>query len=304
MAGAVRLQIAPAIALAWLLGFIAAARDRRVALVAGTVAGLVVAGVVEWRWWGVPFQGQIGYLTMELTRRSSTYFGREPATFYVKQYVLMYGAALPLMAWLIWVGARRAAIALVIAIAAVLPFQFIGHKEYRFVVSALPLLVLVMGLGAWDVLTRVSSRPRRAAAMSLLGLAVAMGAVAWGDTYRSNWTRGRNAILAFEDIGAQPDACGVALVGIRWAQTPGYSGLGRDVPIYEVHDASEIPRLFSAANYVLAATKAEPPPAPFEPWHEYTRPVQVLYRRAGACVPDTPAEVRAPFGIPGLDEPR
>src|SRR5688572_25516010 len=214
----------------------------------------------------------------------------------------MYGAALPIVVFLILYGTRKAPVLLVIAAAVLLPFHFVGHKEYRFVIAALPMLVLLMGIAASDLLTRLEMPPARSTLLLVIGgWLLAMIAVSFGDTYRPRWTRHGNHVLAFEEVGREPEACGIALVGIRWWQTPGYSGLGRDVPIYEIGRAGEAGRILRAANYVLQATKAEPPPAPYEQWREFTRPVQYLYRRPGGCDPDPTAQVREPPGIPGVD---
>jgi hypothetical protein len=128
-----------------------------------------------------------------------------------------------------------------------------------------------------------------------------MVTVSLGDTYRPLWTLHRNNILAFEAIGRQPDVCGVALLGIRWFQTPGYSGLGRHIPIYEIVSDADAERILSAANYVLAGTKADPPPAPFTRWQQYARPEQFVYQRPGSCQPDPAAQVLTPPGIPGVE---
>lgn len=302
MALAVRVQIAPAACLALLLAALAGGRARTPALAGGVAAGLALAGAIEWRWWGAPFQGQIGYLTMELTHHASRYFAREPPIFFAKQYILMYGLALPLVAYLVAIGARQAPMLLVAAAAVIAPFHFVGHKEYRFVVAALPMVVLMMSLGAASLLARVDPAGRPATLPVFLGgWIVAMLAVSFGDTYRPLWTRHGNHVRAFHEIGAQPDACGVGLVGIRWWQTPGYSGLGRDVPIYEIASDDRAERLRSAANYLVQATKAAPPPPPFVPWREYTRPLQYVYRRPGGCVPDEASKVVRPPGIPGLE---
>lgn len=302
LALAIRVQIAPAVALGVLLALSIGGRTRTPALLAGIGAALVVAGAVEWRWWGTPFQGQIGYLVMEFTHHSSRYFAQEPLIFYVKQYILMYGAALPIIAFLILYGARKAPVLLVAAVAVIVPFHFVGHKEYRFIIAGLPMLVLLMGLAASELVIRTNDPSRRwTAVVVIAGWLIGMLAVSFGDSYRPLWTRHGNHVLAFEHVGRQPEACGVALVGIRWWQTPGYSGLGRDIPIYQITSPEQSERLLAAANYVLQATKAAPPPAPYEQWREYTRPVQYLYRRPGGCAPDPASQVREPPGIPGVE---
>jgi hypothetical protein len=302
LALALRVQIAPAVALAFALALAIDGRERRLALLQGAAVALTIAGLAEWRWWGRPFQGQIGYLLMELTHHSSRYFGRQPFIFYAKQYILMYGAALPVLAFFAWRGARKAPVLLILAVAMILPFQFVGHKEYRFLVAALPMLVLLFGLGASELVGRVAApHPVRAVAVCIAGWLVAMLAVGFGDTYRPYWTRDGNHVLAFEAIGEQPDACGVAIVGIRWWHTPGYSGLGRNLPIYEVGRGDRPMRIMAAANYLLVAPKAEPPPAPFERWRAFTRPVQYIYRRPGGCTPDPSSQVVRPDGIPGVE---
>ena len=264
LALALRVQIAPAVAIAMLLALAIGGRARTTALLAGVGAGLVVAGVVEWRWWGTPFQGQIGYVAMEFTHHSSRFFAREPLIFYAKQYILMYGAALPVIAFLIYRGATRAPVLLITAVAVIVPFHFVGHKEYRFVVAGLPMLVLLMGLAASDLTIRLGAAATRSTLMYLIGgFVVSMLAVSFGDTYRPLWTRHGNHVVAFEQVGRQQDACGVALVGIRWWQAPGYSGLGRNIPIYEIRSDDQAARIRSAANYVLQATKAQPPPPPY-----------------------------------------
>jgi hypothetical protein len=213
----------------------------------------------------------------------------------------MYGLALPVIAFLVYRGARHAPVLLAVALAVIVPFHFIGHKEYRFVVAALPMLVLLIGFGTAETLARFGPVTPPRVALTIGAFVVAMVAVSFGDTYRPYWTRHGNHILAFEDVGRQADACGVALVGIRWWQTPGYSGLGKDVPIYEMATATDPPRIYAAANYVLQATKATPPPAPYERWREYTRPLQYLYRRPGGCTPDPASQVIRPPGLPGID---
>jgi hypothetical protein len=302
LAFGIRVQIAPAVGLVLVMAWLIEGRTRRISLLAGVATGLAAVGAVEWAWWGVPFRGQWGYLAMEFTYRASTFFARQPVTFFAKEYILMYAGALPLMAFLVYMGARKAPVLLLISLAVVVPFHLVGHKEYRFVVASVPLWVLLMALAAAELLGRLE-RPAGLSTCSMVlgGWLLAMVGLGWSDHYRPLWTQSRNSILAFRDIGQQPDACGVGLVGIRWSQTPGYSGLGRDIPLYEIKPG-QTDDLRTAANYLLLGPKAPIPPAPYVRWKQYVRPVQYLYRRPGDCVPDPAAQIVRPFGVPGIPE--
>ena len=204
---AIRLQIAPAVAIAFVLALAAAGRARIGALLSGAALGLCLAGIVEYAWWGSFFQGQLGYLRLEFVDHASSYFAREPITFYVKQYILMLGPAAPIVALLVWIGGRRAPVLLVTMLAVVVPFHFIGHKEYRFVVAAAPISVLLMGLAAADLVARLEASAQRRATLVLFGTwMVAMAAVCYGDYYRPLWTRYGNHVLAFEEVGRDAQA--------------------------------------------------------------------------------------------------
>jgi phosphatidylinositol glycan class B len=299
----IRMQIAPAVAL--LLGLAMFVHDRRgiAWLLAGGLAAVIVVGLAEWSWWGVPFLGHWNYLVNEFVHGASGYFKREPITYYLKTYILLYGAAVPIVALLVYMGARRAPILFLVALAVVAPFHVFAHKEYRFLITAAPLVVLLISIGIAELLTATDAnvlRPK--GALVLAGWLASMLAISAGDQFRPNWFQDRNHIFAFRDVGSQPDACGVLLVAVRWWHTPGYSGMGRDVPIYESgREEDESVKLLPAANYLLAGTKVPPPPAPWVRWRAYTRPEEFLYRRPGACVRDEGAIVQ-PAGIPGVGQ--
>lgn len=298
---AIRVQTAPVVALLLLIALLAHRRTHRAALIAGAIVGLAATGAVGWAWWGRPFQGQIGYLTMEFVHHASRSFGRQPFLFYVKEYALDYGLALPLIVALVLFGARKAPILLVAAAAVILPFQFVGHKEYRFLIAGLPLLVLLMGLAAAELIVRVNRLLTRGSMAALLACwIIAMVAASYGDHYRPYWERSRNVIVAFRAIGRDPGACGVGLIGLPWWQTPGEAGLGRDIPIYDMGREGENSPLLPSANYVMVSGKAAPPSSPYVLSRTYTRPFQRLYRRAGNCVPNPEARVEFPPAIPGV----
>ncbi len=300
---ALRMQIAPAIGVALLLALLVDWRTRVLPLAGGIAVAALLVGTIEWAWWGVPFLGHYNYLRLEFAQDVSSQFGRQPLTFYAKNYVLFYGAALPIVALLAWRGAVKAPVLLIAAIALALPFHFIPHKEYRFLVVAVPVLVLLMGIGAADLASRTPTLMKTGAlSIGAAAWLVAMVAISLGDSYRPYWVLDRNHIWAFREVGSRPDACGVALVGIRWFHTPGYAGLGRDIPIYEIGRDPLPPNIAAAANYVLVGHKAPPPAAPYVRLLTYKRPEEHLYSRPGSCVPDPDAKITAPDKVPGAGE--
>ena len=123
----------------------------------------------------------------------------------------IYGGALPIMIALAVAGARKAPVLAACLVALLLPFHFVGHKEYRFAVVAAPAMAVLLSLGAVDVLARFAPASRRASMWTMAGWIVAMTAMSFSDSYRPFWTRDRNQIFAFRDIGVEPDACGVAV---------------------------------------------------------------------------------------------
>ena len=297
---ALRMQIAPAVGLAFLLLVFADVRRRLVPVLGGLALALAIVGGIEWMWWGTPFLGHVNYLRLEFGNSVSAQFGREPLTFFVKNYVLIYGAALPVVILLALAGARQAPVLLLAAVALIVPFHFVAHKEYRFLVVALPVVVLLMGLATADLAARIPTlSTNRSLAIAAAAWLMAMTAVSLGDSYRPYWTRQRNHIWAFREISRRPDACGVALVAIRWFHTPGYSGLGRDIPIYETGRDPLSPQLAAAANYVLVGHKASQPGPPYVRLITYKRPEEHLFYRPGPCVPDPSAKVTVPDRVPG-----
>ena len=291
----VRMQIAPAIAVVFAAVLLSHDGRGRAALIGGAALGLAVVGAVGWAWWGAPFRGHWGYLTMEFSRHASAQFGRESITFFAKNAVLFYGAALPIFAALALCGARRAPILFVAFAALAIPFHFIGHKEYRFMIPAISVLVLLAGIGAADAIERFAPRATRTTWIALAsGWLIAMGAMSWSDSFRPFWFRDGAHIRAFRDIGTQLDACGIGLENIRWWHTPGYAGIGRNVPIYEMPGMDGVGALQESANYIIAATKSPAPPAPYEEWREYSRPLEKVYRRPGGCVPNPSKIVERP----------
>lgn len=82
-------------------------------------------------------------------------------------------------------------------------------------------------------------------------------------------------------IRRAPDACGVALHLEKWTDTPGYTGLHRNLPIYYAYQDADFERIRDAANYVLSRTPVEGY-TKIHLWTQDEYPLY-LYGRGGGC---------------------
>ena len=192
--------------------------------------------------------------------------------------------------------AARAPILLLTAVAVILPFHFIGHKEYRFLVPSVPLLVLLMGLGAADLLDACRRRRSTSRTAALVVCRLAGGRHC--DQLRRLLPRRTGSRIAITSSRFARSARSRTRAASRsWASAggtrPATRGCGATSRCTRpARDERRWPGSRPAANYVLTGPKSPAPPAPYVHWQEYSRPVEFLYRRPGGCVLDEPARVR------------
>jgi hypothetical protein len=114
------------------------------------------------------------------------------------------------------------------------------------------------------------------AAVFVAIVAASSASLARTPPFYNYWEKRRPELQSFQFLSAASDLCGLALAGIGWWDTPGYTILHRDIPIYRipVMATRDDPRF----NYVLVRTSA-PSPEAAQCWHGEI----CLYRRPGAC---------------------
>jgi GPI mannosyltransferase 3 len=170
--------------------------------------------------------------------------------------------------------AARPLLALVLAELALL--SLLPHKELRFVLPVLPLLLALAAVGlvqGTDLLTARFAPRAGGVAWLLAGTAPAALMVlrAPNATYGDLGRLERDALAAtpvgqaFADFNrllfrgfALPDLCGVAVAGAPLIWMGGYSYLHRNLPLFELDPPT--PNGSPAANYVLAPSAWSQPP--------------------------------------------
>jgi hypothetical protein len=118
-------------------------------------------------------------------------------------------------------------------------------------------------------------------AATLAGIAALSLVVGSGGKFRAHFWYRFGETKAFDMVRRAPDACGVALHMELWTDTPGYTVLHRNIPIYYANSDADLARLREAANYVLSRTPMEGY-TKVHLWTQDELPLY-LYRRDGGC---------------------
>jgi phosphatidylinositol glycan class B len=217
---AIYLRYQNGIITAGLFGWLLAARRRRAALAyaAGAVVVGLAGGFLDLWTWGAPFHSFVTYLRFNLIEGRSADFGVEPFAYYATVPWSAVGVSILAVAVGLWECARRAAGFLVIVLAYVFAHMLVGHKELRFMMPVVPLMLALSGVGlaifidrfhrapapARTRRTRGAQRRRDAAAQSVAGTASPFGVratvwlVAGVLALGMSW---RTARASFEDFG-------------------------------------------------------------------------------------------------------
>src|ERR1035438_9154844 len=118
-------------------------------------------------------------------------------------------------------------------------------------------------------------------AATLGGIAALSLVVGSGGNFRAHFWYRYGETKAFDMVRRAPEACGVVLHLEKWTDTPGYTGLHRNLPIYYAYQDADFERLREAANYVLSRTPIEGY-TKIHLWTQDELPLY-LYRRGGGC---------------------
>ncbi|MEO6772128.1 MAG: hypothetical protein ABI467_03790 [Kofleriaceae bacterium] len=274
-----------------LLGLAWRRADRRVAPF--VIAGLVVVlglGALDWVTWGSPFASYVTTIRFNLIEGRSQLFGTSPWWGYLAALARTWQLGGLVVLALALVGARRDRWPLVLAAVILVTHSVIGHKEYRFIVPAIVLVIYSAGLGAAELVPRV----RRSVAVlcTVAWCALSFGLALRVDTSMttlgvqltgSGWQldHQRDGLVIMRRAGALEPLCGLGLVEVPWYLTGGYTWFDRHVPMESIFDPGVLARETAALDALVApATIAIAPP--------YTRVgcegQLCLWHRDGPCV--------------------
>jgi GPI mannosyltransferase 3 len=309
---ALRFQLGPALAVAaFFIGGWRKSFENWLALIAGACIPILAMGTLDWATLGMPFQSIFLNVWVNTVLGVSSEAGRQPVyTFLVLPltvwgpvgFVAVIGAAI--------LGARRLPLLAYVAVTILAVHSAIPHKEYRFIYPAIPLVIVLAGLGTWEAaryLRRVLPAPPPVLGAGCLifwcGLSYA---IAVSPIFSVPWTRERAQIEAFRYVSARPDACGLGLLDLHWPVTPGMTWLPPRTPLVQMSSAAPL-KGQGAVNYIIATVPQGDPGGSFHRLrcyygdrerNGYAHIAICLWHRAGGC--DAKAAPPMPINWPGV----
>jgi GPI mannosyltransferase 3 len=296
----VRIQLAPAIvALLLLLAWKTrcktsrwtAGAARRLGLAAATV--LLAWGLLDALTLGAPFAATARYVAFNLGS-GQTAFGTMPVDRYSRDFVHALGLLALLLPLLAVLGSRRTGTLAIVLLAVVVPHQLLSYRVWRFLHPALPLLVVLAGLGLAALSSQLRSRRPRllpwllltAASLGLLEVSLAVRREApWATTWlyaHGEMTvveRSRGLNRAYLALSSAPAPRAIAQAVLPAAASAGYALLGHRVPIHSVLDRPLDPsEVDDVDTWIVTWPVADPPAELTVLWADPVAGV-AIYRR-------------------------
>jgi 4-amino-4-deoxy-L-arabinose transferase-like glycosyltransferase len=243
---AVRLQLAPVVGVLLMVMLVQWNRRPFLRAAGGFVLVFMLAGFLDYKTWGTFLGSYVQNFKFNSTYNvSGDIFGVMPFHYYFTKLTLVSLGLFPLAALLILRSKYRVGVPLLLCATLIGSHMAIPHKEYRFVIPAVPFFLLFAAL-ALDELAR---RARRAGCYLLLALFVA--ATVFGALRKTALPLSfpyREPIFgasvpAFEAVKLlrdDADLFGILFMGTGIWGSGGYYYLHRDVPIYLPQHAGQL----------------------------------------------------------------
>ena len=202
---------------------------------------------------GSPLQSMWKNFDVNVGEGTAGAYGVMSPLFYPVRLAQMWGASLLPVLLCFGFGFRIGLLPAVTALVVIGSHSAVGHKEFSFIYAALPLLLVVAGLGAARLLaTYGRTDPRTRTMVALAMLATALLTVLSG--YKSIIRDDRDYLALALKARSVPGLCGEAQYVASsewWSWSGGYSVLDRRVPIYLLRSPAAFAESAPGFNVVI-----------------------------------------------------
>ncbi len=305
LAFCLRFHLAPALLVIAAFGCGTRLRNGWLPLAAGWTAAMAVAGTAEFAAGGTPFAWMLRNAAVNVLEGRSEQYGTAPFYEYAVYAARNYGLMIVPGALLALAGARLQPAMFAAALVNLAVHSAIPHKEPRFVLFSVALLVILAALGTAELLKALARRwpaaiSRSAVTTACLGWIGISATCAATQPFEREWHRGRELVLSLAAAAADSAACGLGLLGLGHDPTGAYTLYNRDTPIYLFSggEAAERAKVSSAAYNLLVAIQGAEVPGRYirercfaaGPNANGALPAYCVYKRPGRCVGNRAAD--------------
>lgn len=197
-------------------------------LACGAALPVLAFGLADLVTWHHAFQSFYLYVQENLSGRSQS-FGTEPWNWYLVDLTKHFGPVLLLAV----LGVRRCKFLGGVGLIILVSHSLIAHKEPRFIYPMAPILIVLAAIGLWEILGRAAATLKIAVnpvTMILTGAAILLSCSSLlGSAFP--YSRDSQTMAYFHQLSEEKDVCGVALYGVPWVLSGGYTYLHHPVAI-------------------------------------------------------------------------
>lgn len=278
-----RFPLGPALAIPFLWAGRADFRSAWPSLLIGAAGGVLCDALANLAMGETPLLWIYNNVFANIVADRSHDYGVEAPEWYLRVLVWQWQWIAVLFVPALLLGTRRYPMLAATALAVIAVHSAIGHKEYRFILLAVLLIVLVAAIGSVDLAQRVAAWRRRelgrAGIATLLCLWLAASVqVAATEPFVINWGVGKAPLRAMRTVRSQPGFCGLATYRIRDVPFVSQAVLNRKAQTLLI-DGPQAPRLAAQAQARFNVAVA---PA------EHMRELPPAYRFVGCMSPKKP----------------
>ena len=216
-------------------------------LILGGLAAAAIGAAVDLGSGMTPFGWFFENINQNFVANRSADFGVSPPLAYLATMSDAWGIFFIPIVLLALIVARTHYPLLLAALVNLGAHSAIGHKEYRFILLTVAILIVTAAIGSAELVRRAAPRFRTARFGPALLILAWLGASAFVSSrgwLRESWQPPWPATAVTTQLRQVPSLCGVGLVDVNFWDTGGYSHLHRPVPIYVA--ASRIPGVITA----------------------------------------------------------
>lgn len=213
---------------------------KNVLLAAGAFLVVILfAGALDWYMWGEFLLSYYNYYLYNVVYGALGRFGKEPIYWYLWALTIASSGMFAVTVLLSFNVLRKAWVLLILSGIILIFYSYFEHKEYRFVLSCVPLLLILLSIVLVE--REENSKEKRQPGWVAIGVSLFAVISLAGLFYRLPFEKNiykvaplkkQDTLEAYLSLYKESDLVAVLEASEPWYATGGYYYLHRDVPIY------------------------------------------------------------------------